>query len=165
MWFWSHSVKLTTIRKKQPMAASSALIWRPPPCRITSSTAPRLAIAAVLPLAILMTSGAYRGSEGITNYRRKKNTGHMRWYVSVWVKEDKMCPILDCFPTLSESHSLNPVNYYMRYLRYRLHNQPFALHISKKICGVFFLHNPFLFVFLLSPTLPLLSVCSLSLKD
>lgn len=59
-------------------------------------------------------------SEGITNPRRKKNTGHMRRYVSVWVKEDKMCRIPNCFPTLSEAHSLNPVNDYTRYLRYHL---------------------------------------------
>lgn len=71
---------------------------------------------------------------------------HIHGYVSVWVKEDKMCRILNCFPTLSEAHSLNPVNDYMRYLRYHLQNQPFASHISKKICGSFFfllLYNPF----------------------
>lgn len=99
------------------------------------------AMRATLSLAILMTSVAYRWqSEGITNHRRKKNTGHIHRYVSVWVKEDKMCPIQNCFPTLSEAHSLNPVNDYMRYLRYHLQNQ---LHISAK--NHFFpLYNPFL---------------------
>lgn len=96
-------------------------------------------------------------SEGITNYRRKKNMGHIHWCVSVWVKEDKMCQILNCFPTLSEAHSLNPVNDYMRYLRYHLRNQPFASHISKKSVAVFFLlYNPF---FPLSHFLSSLCVC------
>lgn len=95
-------------------------------------------------------------SEGITNYRRKKNMGHIHWCVSVWVKEDKMCQILNCFPTLSEAHSLNPVNDYMRYLRYHLQNQPFASHISKKSVAVFFF---FIIHFFPSLTLPLLSLC------
>lgn len=100
-------------------------------------------------------------SEGITNYRRKKNMGHIHWYVAVWVKEERMCRILNCFPTLSEALSLNPVNDYMRYLRYHHQNQPFASHISKKSVAVFSLYNPFF----PSLTLPFLSVCSLSLKD
>lgn len=99
------------------------------------------------------------GSEGITNYRRKRNMGHIHWYVSVWVKEDKMCRILNCFPTLSEAHSLNPVNDYMRYLRYHLQNQLFPSHISKKICGSFFFFIIHFFTPALSHSPSSLSLC------
>lgn len=98
-------------------------------------------------------------SEGITNYRRKKNMGHIHWYVSVWVKEDKMCRILNCFPTLSEAHSLNPVNDYMRYLRYHLQKSAIRFTYQQKISGrffFFFLYNPF---FSSHTHSPLLSLC------
>lgn len=36
------------------------------------------------------------------------------------LKRSRLCPIPDCFPTLSQTGSLNPVNDYSRYLRYHL---------------------------------------------
>lgn len=40
------------------------------------------------------------------------------------LKRSRLCPIPDCFPTLSQTGSLNPVNDYSRYLRYHLRDLP-----------------------------------------
>ena len=129
--------------KDRQMAASSTPMWKND--GLTGRRCNRGGEGYVIISDINDIPSLSAASESITNHRRKKNTGHILWYVPVWVKEDKMCRIPDCFPTLSEAHSLNPVNDYMKYLRYLLKNQR---HISAKNLFVFFfcLFNPFFFL-------------------
>lgn len=103
VWEWQQSYSENKGRANGSFLLAS--IWAASRPRSTTAPHEQTHDTKELSLAILMTSGSLSGRhlEGIANHRRKKNTGHIHWYVSVWVKEDKMCRIPELFSHLIRS--------------------------------------------------------------